>query len=112
MIELAGTTIVYSFWLILATTSFWFIKVENILIIFQAVYNAGKYPVAIYPSWLKAAMTFLVPVAFAVTVPSEALVGRMSQEVLLGSLGMATAMFIGARLFWKSGVKHYSGASA
>jgi|GEM_PF-313004 ABC-2 type transport system permease protein len=108
----AGAAIVYSFWLILATTSFWFIKVENVLIIFQAVYNAGKYPVAIYPRWLKAAMTFLVPVAFAVTVPSEALVGRLSQEVLLGALGMATAMIVGSRLFWKWGVKHYSGASA
>ena len=108
----AGAAIVYSFWLILATFSFWFIRVENILIIFQAVYNAGKYPVAIYPRWLKVAMTFLVPVAFAVTVPSEALVGRLSQEVLLGALGMAAAMLLGARLFWKWGVRHYSGASA
>ena len=108
----AGAAIIYSFWLVLATTTFWFIKVENILVIFQAVYSAGKYPVAIYPHWLKLAMTFLVPVAFAVTVPSEALVGRLSSEVLWGALAMAGVMLVGARAFWLWGVRHYSGASA
>ena len=108
----AGAAIVYSFWLMLATLSFWFVKVANILVIFQAVYGAGKYPMAIYPRWLKVMMTFLVPVAFAVTVPSEALVGRLSGEVLWGALVMALAMLVGARLFWRWGVRHYSGASA
>ena len=108
----AGAAIVYSFWLVLATTAFWFIRAENILVIFQAVYSAGKYPVAIYPRWLKLAMTFLVPVAFAVTVPSEALVGRLSSEVLWGALAMAAGMLVGARAFWLWGVRHYSGASA
>ena len=109
---MAGAAIVYSFWLVLATFSFWFIKTENILVIFQAVYGAGKYPVAIYPRWLKMAMTFLVPVAFAVTVPSEALVGRLTSEVLWGALAMAVGMVVGARVFWLWGVRHYSGASA
>ena len=108
----AGAAIVYSFWLVLATTTFWIIKAENILVIFQAVYNAGKYPVAIYPHWLKLAMTFLVPVAFAVTVPSEALVGRLSPEMLWVALAMAGGMLVGARAFWLWGVRHYSGASA
>ena len=108
----AGAAIVYSFWLVLATTAFWFIRVENILVIFQAVYSAGKYPVTIYPRWLKMAMTFLVPVAFAVTVPSEALVGRLTPEVLAGALAMAAGMLVGARAFWLWGVRHYSGASA
>lgn len=72
--------------------------------IFQAVYSAGKYPVAIYPRWLKLAMTFLVP--------SEALVGRLSPEVLGGALAMAGGMLVGARAFWLWGVRHYSGASA
>ena len=108
----AGAAIVYSFWLVLATFSFWFIKAENILVIFQSMYSTGKYPVAIYPRWLKMAMTFLVPVAFAVTVPSEALLGRLSQDVLWGALAMAAAMMVLARVFWRWGVRHYSGASA
>ena len=36
-----GAVIVYSFWMILATFTFWFVKVENILVIFQSMFQAG-----------------------------------------------------------------------
>ena len=108
----AGSVIMYSFWLILATISFWFVRIENILMIFHSMYDAARWPITIYPGWLRAALTFLVPVAFAVTVPSEALVGRLTADLLVGTVVLATAMLVLSRLFWKAGVKRYSGASA
>ncbi len=108
----AGSAIVYSFWLILATFTFWFIRLDNVLIIFQAMYDAGRWPVAIYPGWLRAALTFLVPVAFAVTVPSQALVGRLSVDVLALAIGMALVLLLASRLFWRFGIRRYAGASA
>ena len=108
----AGSAIMYSFWIILATTSFWFIRVGNILMIFISMYDAARWPITIYPGWLKAALTFLVPVAFAVTVPSEALVGRLTTDLLAGSLALAATLLVGSRQFWKAGLKRYSGASA
>jgi ABC-2 type transport system permease protein len=109
---LTGGAIVYSFYLILATTSIWFVRVENVLVIFQSMYQAGRWPVGIYPWWLRAALTFLVPVAFATTVPAEALSGRLTGQTLLLSLALAGAMLVGSRWFWHLGVRHYSGASA
>ena len=109
---LAGGVIVYSFWLILATSAFWLVRVENILVIFQSVYEAGRWPVSIYPGWLRFALTFLVPVAFAITVPAQALAGRLTLRVLLGTAGFAVLLFGAARLFWRAGIRHYSGASS
>jgi ABC-2 type transport system permease protein len=109
---LAGGAIVYSFWLILATCSFWFVKIENILVIFQSMYEAGRWPISIYPPWLQVSLTFLVPVAFATTVPAEALVGRLTTQTLLGSVALAVGMLALSRWFWGYGVRHYSGASA
>ena len=109
---LAGGAVVYSFWLMLATMTFWFVKIENILMVFQGVYEAGRWPVGIYPRWLQAGLTFLVPVAFAVTVPSQALVGRLETSNLLLALVVAAAMLTLSRLFWRVGIKRYSGASA
>jgi len=109
---LAGCAIVYSFWLILATLSFWFVRVENILVIFQSMYEAGRWPVSIYPGWLRFGLTFLVPVAFATTVPAQALTGRLNAETLLGALALAIALLALSRLFWRVGIRHYSGASA
>jgi len=108
----AGGAIVYSFWLMLATLSFWFVRVENILVIFQSLYEAGRWPVNLYPGWLRFLLTFLVPVAFATTVPAEALSGRIGWEKILLSLGVAAGMLVLSRLFWKIGSRHYSGASA
>jgi ABC-2 type transport system permease protein len=109
---LAGAIIVYSFWLMLATCAFWFVRTENILAIFQAVYQAGRWPINIYPVWLRTTLTFLVPVAFAVTVPAEALTGRLDGTSLLGTLLLALIFWLAARRFWLFGIRYYSGASA
>lgn len=109
---LCGGAIVYSFWLILATCSFWFVRVENILVIFQSMYEAGRWPVSIYPQWLRFALTFVVPVAFATTVPAQALTGRLTPQTLLGAAALAVALLAVSRLFWRVGIRTYSGASA
>jgi ABC-2 type transport system permease protein len=108
----AGVVIVYSFWLILATLSFWFVRVENILVIFQSMYEAGRWPVSLYPAWLRFSLTFLVPIAFATTVPAQALAGRLTWQILLGTLALAVALFVVSRFFWRVGIQRYSGASA
>jgi ABC-2 type transport system permease protein len=112
LMVLAGGAIVYSFWLILTTLSFWFVRVENILVIFQSVYEAGRWPVTLYPAWLRFGLTFLVPVAFAVTVPAEALTGRLTASTAWLAVALAAVLLIVSRCFWKIGLRNYSGASA
>ena len=109
---LAGMTIIFSFLMILATCAFWWIRLDNILNIFQSMYEAGRWPIAIYPPWLRAILTFLVPIGFAITVPAEGLVGRMSITTLATALALAVVLPLIARWFWLIGVRHYSGASA
>jgi ABC-2 type transport system permease protein len=108
----AGGVIIYSFFLILATLSFWFVRVENFLTIFQSMYEAGRWPVSLYPGWLRYGLTFVVPVAFATTVPVEALTGRITGVTLLVAIAIAAGLFIASRTFWRFGLRHYSGTSA
>ena len=107
-----GGVVIYSFFMILSTLSFWFVRVENILEIFRSMYEAGRWPVSLYPGWLRYGLTFIVPVAFATTVPAEAITGRLDWQTLLLSIILAVVLFVFARIFWKIGLKHYSGASA
>lgn len=109
---LAGVLIVYSFWIILATTAFWIIRADNIFQIFNALFVAGRWPVTIYPNWLRVILTFIVPVAFAVTVPAQGLIGRLDPTNTFLAVGVAFGLFIIARLFWRRGLVSYSGASA
>ncbi|HEX8992786.1 MAG TPA: ABC-2 family transporter protein [Anaerolineales bacterium] len=112
LMVLAGLVIIYSFWLMLATLSFWFVRVENILVIFQSMYQAGRWPISLYPGWLRFALTFIVPVAFATSIPAEALTGRLTLPTLLGAVALAVVLVVLSRLFWRIGLRRYSGASA
>jgi len=109
---LTGAVIIYSFFLILATLAFWLVRVENILTIFQSMYEAGRWPVSLYPAWLRYGLTFVIPVAFATTVPVEALTHRLDWETLFVAFVLAVVLLLASRAFWKMGLKHYSGTSA
>lgn len=109
---LLGALMIYSFWLILTTGAFWVVRMDQIVELFQGVYLAGRYPVTIYPGWLRTTLTFLVPIAFAVTVPSEALTGRLTPATLGLTAALALGLLLLARWVWRTGLRHYSGASA
>jgi ABC-2 type transport system permease protein len=107
-----GGIMIYCFWLILTTTAFWLIRIWELVNLFQGLYAAGRWPVTIYPDWLRLGLTFLVPVAFAVTVPAQALTNRLTPFTLLGALGLTVLLVALSRFIWRLGVRGYSGASA
>ncbi|MBE0671314.1 MAG: ABC-2 family transporter protein [Anaerolineales bacterium] len=107
-----GAVMIYCFWLMITTTAFWFVRVHEIANLFEGLYAAGRWPIDIYPNWLRIGLTFLVPVAFAVTVPAEALTGRLTFQTWIGAFVLTIVLFTIARTIWKIGLRSYSGASA
>jgi ABC-2 type transport system permease protein len=107
-----GALMIYCFWLVITTGAFWVVRMEHVLELFEGVYQTGRWPVGVYPGWLRYTVTFLVPIAFAVTVPAEAVTSRLEASTLLLSAGFAVVLFAFARWFWRFGLRHYSGASA
>jgi ABC-type uncharacterized transport system permease subunit len=69
-------------------------------------------PVTVYPGWLRVGFTFLVPLAFAITVPASALTGRFSAGLLAGAAAFTATLVAGTRWAWRRGLRRYSGASA
>jgi ABC-2 type transport system permease protein len=107
-----GTVIIYCFWLLLTTAAFWVVRLDETQELFEGVYRAGQYPVGIYPGWMRVGLTFLIPIAFAVTVPSEAVTGRLDAATLGFAFVFCVAMVVVSRAVWKRGLRRYSGASA
>jgi ABC-2 type transport system permease protein len=107
-----GGVMIYCFWLMLTSTAFWIIRVDEMVNLFEGIYAAGRWPVSVYPDWLRWGLTFLVPVAFAVTVPAEAITGRLTPLTLLGAFGLMLLLMALARFVFRKGVKNYAGASA
>lgn len=108
----AGAVVIYSFWLILATSVFWFTRLANIEMVFWNIFHAGRYPLDVYSPWVRWTLTFILPLGFITTFPAAALVGRGESDVLLASVIVAPLMLLAASAFWRFGVRSYSGASA
>ena len=109
---LVGLVSIYCVWLMLASASFWLIRMNEVQELFDGVYRAGQYPVGIYPGWLKYGLTFLVPLAFAITVPSEAVTGRLTWQAVAVAVGTALVLVVFSRWFWRRGLRRYDGASS
>jgi ABC-2 type transport system permease protein len=106
-----GFLMIYCFWLVLTTVAFWIVRVDEIHELFEGVYQSGRWPVTIYPGWLRVSLTFLVPIAFAVTVPAQALTGRLTPEMLALAVGFGIVLLLATRWFFRFGLTRYSGAS-
>jgi ABC-2 type transport system permease protein len=109
---LLGAFLLYCFWLILATGSFWIVNMWFLADLWGGVYQTGRWPIGIYPPWLRYSMTYLVPIGFAVTVPAQALTGRLQWVTVGVALVFAVAFAAFTRWFWRFGLRRYSGASA
>jgi ABC-2 type transport system permease protein len=107
-----GLVAIYCFWLVLTMLSFWITYVDPIVELFDGMYQAGRWPVSVYPGWLRIGFTVLVPLAFAVTVPASALTGRLTGALLLGSLAFTLVLAVVTRVIWRAALHRYSGASA
>jgi ABC-2 type transport system permease protein len=112
LLTVSGAVVIYSLWIVLIALTFWFTKFDNNVTILHALLDAGRYPVTVYPVWLRILVTFVIPIAVATTIPLQGLRGELDASRLLMFLGIGIVSFIIASQVWKRGLKQYSGASS
>lgn len=112
LLTISGAVVIYSLWIVLIAFTFYFTKFDNNVTLLQALLDAGRYPVTVYPMWLQVIVTFIIPIAVATTVPLQALRQELGTSQVLMFLGIGIASFLVASLIWKAGLKQYSGASS
>lgn len=107
-----GFLITYSIFLFLRTFSFWFIDVNSLAGLGSNLFNAAKYPSAIFRHKITRVITFSVlPIAFLTTVPAKILVYGFDWKLVAGSF-LVTGIFLWiSRSFWLWGVSKYTSAS-
>lgn len=107
-----GFTLIYALLLALSTFAFWFVRVDNLMALYWSFMDAGRFPVDVYPGWLRVTLSSAVPIGVAVTVPAQVIAGRLD-PLGLGLLVVGTvAAFLLASRFWHIGLRSYTGASA
>ena len=112
LLTVSGAVVIYSLWIVLIALTFWFTKFDNNVTILQALLDAGRYPVTVYPVWLRILVTFIIPIAVATTIPLQGLRGDLTFSRALMFIAIGIVSFIIASQVWKRGLKQYSGASS
>ena len=107
-----GAIIIYCVWMAFTTTSFWLIDTDEMAQILSGLYDAGRWPIRVYPLWLQGVLTVIVPMGVAITVPAEALTDRLTPTAMSVLLVVTVVTVVLTRAFWLYGVRNYSGASA
>lgn len=108
-----AAAIIYSFFIAVATSAFWLVSIDEVMFrMFQSASYAGRWPLGVYPGWLKGVLTAVVPIGLAVTIPASALVDRLEPRYVAGSIAIAAVAVFGSRAMFRRGIRSYSGASA
>lgn len=101
----------YAILLILETGSFYYLGTP-LTWFFSSIMNLSRYPVVIYPSWIRTILTWVIPVAFMVTVPTQALLGTASLRLMAAGIILAAILFWLSSVFFQRSLRRYSSASS
>ena len=108
---MAGILLLYAALLAFSSLVFW-----NSGFLFTWVINdlfqLARYPVGIYPNWLRLILTWIIPVGLMTTIPAQALSGTLSPGMLILTIVFSVAAFIGASLLFRRGLQKYTSASS
>ncbi len=107
-----GMLLIYAVWMLISCIAFWVIRIDNIFELFDNVASAGRLPVNVYPAWVRIVLTYVVPVAFAVTVPAQAITARLDMPSLYLQTAVTLIFLVALRGVWRRALVRYSGASA
>lgn len=109
LLPLAAFGIMLGLSLATAGVGFWIIRVEQLQhFVLGAPMAAGNYPLAIFPTWLRRVLTFILPVGAWAYFPLRYLLGKGGSPLALGAPFLAAGAVLGVGyLVWRAGLRQY-----
>jgi ABC-2 type transport system permease protein len=110
---LAGALLIlYSIAIIVVSIAFFAVRVDNLLYLFQSIFDVARWPVSIFRGTLAIIFTYVLPLALMTTYPALALLGKLSLATAASAL-IGTLLFAGvARAIWRASIARYTSASS
>ncbi len=107
-----SVTVLYSLWLLVVCTAFFAVKIDNASDLFNAVFDAARWPSSVFRGFVRFVVTFVVPLALMTTVPARALLGVIDVASIVGAVGGTIVVAVIARLVWTRSLAGYTSASS
>ena len=104
--------ILYSLWILISTTTIWFVKTWNATEVLRSFLYIGRFPLNSFSFSLRVFFSIFVPIAFITTIPSEVFLGLAKKWEILIEIVVCGIFLIVSRRFWLFALKYYSSASS
>jgi ABC-2 type transport system permease protein len=108
----AATAALYSLWVLIISSAFYVVKVDNLTYLFSSIFDAARWPVTVFKGAWRVVFTFVIPLGLMTTYPAEALLGRLEPSTVLYSLLGTITLAAFARGIWLLSLRQYSSASS
>ena len=115
---LALLTIIFSF-LISFSIHVWVVaigilttEVDNAIMVYRDLTSMARFPVDVYSAPVRIFLTYIIPVAFIMTVPAQALLGLLSPLSIFISLLIVFCSLFSAFRLWRYALSQYSSVSS
>jgi ABC-2 type transport system permease protein len=112
MLIIVSFVVFYSFFMIVASLVFRLERLESLWSLLTFFTEPITVPFDIFPRVPRLLITYLIPIAFIVFVPAQAITGRLALWQLPLAIVMAIICLTLANLAWSSGLKRYTSASS
>lgn len=107
----ASLILVYALWMMLMTTAFWVIRIDDLSFVFDSFFETARFPAGTYRGWLRFVLTYVLPAAVITNTPALAILGQWNARAAAAAVTVALAFLWLARRFWRYALKAYTGAS-
>jgi ABC-2 type transport system permease protein len=108
----AAVMVLYSIAILVVSIAFIAVRVDNLLYLFQSVFDVARWPSSVFRGLLAVLFTYVLPLALMTTYPALALLGKLNARTAIGALAGAFLFACVARLIWSSSICRYTSASS
>lgn len=107
-----GMFILAAISLLLNILCFRFERVENINEAWYTALNIGKYPLSVFPRWLKLMFLTIIPIGFSGYFSLGFFLNKIEPFTLLYILGFTCLILAITHISWHRAIRHYTSASS
>ncbi|WP_155610625.1 ABC transporter permease [Paenibacillus woosongensis] len=107
-----GSAIFYSVWFTILLIVFKAIVIDNAIVAVDTSLSITRYPISIYPKYIRIVFTYVLPLAFVSYIPAGFLLGKMEWKDFVLAVILGGIFIFLSRVAWLFAIKHYSSASS
>lgn len=111
-LALAGISIYYGILIATVSAVFYLERFQAFNAISHLISEPLTVPFDVFPYPARTALTYLIPIAFVVFVPAQAITGRLAAWQVPLAIGIAALFLAIANYAWRAGLRRYSSASS